>query len=326
MKKNCLFVILLVLLCFSANAEDENSGGHLLSFGFSLGLVSGTSEEIVYRSSSTDAYMSQLIWPLSPLFYMGIDVGYSWQDPLNSRSVFRRIFSGFFIDASVKLGLPGDSGQMEDRDWIGQPTWAVSHYSVHDNRAETAVLTGLEAGKSFRLYNEFRLSVFLSYNVMYYSFTARGGTFLYPDIYGGHFYNPGSEAVVTYRQFWQVFSPGVSFYGVFNRFFDIDIFIKITPLVTASSFDEHLTREPPMQIINDPMYYGLFIEPGLVFSFKPTASNFLLSFSLNYRSIHGTRGNSRYRYPDRSVISPNAGGVEYSTFDIGITAKFRIRK
>jgi len=315
--KNCLSVLLLILVVFSVNAQN----GHLFSVGFSVGLLSGATEEIVYRSSSANNYMSQLTWPFTPLFYAGIDAGYIWLGPANPAGVFENIFSGFFLDAFVKFGLPGETGMMEDRDWIRQPTWALSHYSLHDTKMESAMLAGVELGKSFRLYNEFRLSVFLSYNVMYYQFAARGGTFLYPELDGGHFYDPSPEDVVTYRQFWQILSPGLSFYGVFNTYFDVEIFFKATPLIMASSFDEHLSRT--LQIINDPMYYGLYLEPGFVFSFKP-ASNFMLSLSFNYKNIRGTRGNSRYRYPNNSTTYRNVGGADYSAFDIGIAAKLRI--
>jgi len=315
LKKNCLFVLLLILVGFFVNAQN----GHLFSVGFSVGLLSGASEEIVYRSSSANSYMSQLTWPFTPLFYAGIDAGYSWQGPAYSGSVFQAIFSGFFFDANVKFGLPGETMMMEDRDWIRQPTWALSHYSVHDNKIESAMLAGVDLGKSIQLYNEFRLGVFLSYNVMYYEFAARGGTFLYPELDGGHFYDPSPENVVTYRQFWQILSPGLSFYGVFNNYFDIEFFFKATPLIMASSFDEHLSRT--LQIINDPMFYGLYLEPGFVFTFRPTASNFMLVLSLNYKNIRGTRGNSRYRYPDNSTTYRNVGGADYSAFDLSIAAK-----
>jgi outer membrane protease len=326
LKKNCLFVIFLVLVGFSVNAQDVagevgDGNGHFFSFGLSFGMLSGASDEIVYRNSLTNNYLSQLTWHFNPLFYAGVDVGYGWRSPANPKNVFQYIISGFFIDASFKYGLPADTGLMEDRDWLRQPTWAVSHYSLHDNEIEMAMLAGFDIGKSFRLYNQFRLSVFFSYNAMYYSFTARAGTFLYPESDGGHFVDPGLDNLVTYRQFWQILSPGLSFYGVFNNYFNIEIFFKATPLITASSFDEHLSRT--LQIVNDPMYLGLYIEPGFVFTFKPPASKFLLSLSLNYRNINGTRGNSTYRYPDESNTFSNVGGADYSAFDVGIAAGFK---
>jgi len=326
LKKTCLLVVLLVFIGFSASAEDianeiGGKNGHHVSLGLSFGLLSGTSEEIVYRNSSANNYLSQLNWELNPLLYVGVDAGYGWQSQAVPESVFGKILSGFFVDVFFKYGLPGDTGVMEDRDWIRQPTWVVSHYSLHDNRTDIAMLAGLDVGRSFKLWNEFRLGAFLSYNVMYYSFSARGGTFLYPELDGGHFFDPSQETVVTYKQFWQIFSPGISFYGEFNRYFDIELFFRISPLVTVSSFDEHLVRT--LQIINDPMPFGLYIEPGFIFTFKP-ASKFMLSLSLNHRSIGGNRGDSRYRYPDNSNTYTNVGGADYSAFDIGLTVKYRI--
>jgi len=321
LRKNCLLVLFLVLLGFSASAE-EYLNAHRFSFGLSFGLLSGATEEVVYRNSAAKNYLSQLVWQINPLFYAGVDLAYSWQGQPDPASTFQKIFSGFFTDASFKIGMPGDTGLMEDKDWMRQPSSAMSHYSIHDNRAELAMLAGLDIGKSFRLYNSLRLGVFLSYNLMYYSFAARGGTYLYPDVDGGHFQDPGQEKVVTYRQLWQILSPGLSFHGEIDNYFDIELFFKISPLITASSFDEHLSRG--LQIINDPMYLGLYIEPGLVFAFKPPVSRFMLSFSMNYKNIRGTRGDSWYRYPESaSSTYSNVGGADYSAFDIGIAAKFR---
>ena len=323
MKKNCLFVIFLVLAGFSVNAEDTadeagNKNGHFFSFGASFGMLSGESEEVLYRSG-TNSYISQLIWQINPLFYAGVDVGYGWR-PANPKNVFQNIFSGFFVDASFKYGLPANTGLMEDRDWeeAENPNW-LTIYSVHNNTTEMAMLAGLDIGKSFRLYNQFRLGVFFSYNMMYYAFVAtEEGSYLYPS---GHSYRSGSENLVTYKQFWQILSPGISFYGVFNNYFDIEIFFKATPLVTVSSLDEHLGRT--FQIIIDPMLFGLYIEPGFVFTFKP-ASKFMLSLSLNYRNISGSRGNSWHRYPDQSTTYGNGGGAGFSAFDVSLTAKLRI--
>jgi outer membrane protease len=326
LKKSCLFVLFVILAGFSVNAEDTagevgDGNGHFFSFGFSLGMLSGASEEIVYRNTSDDNKLSQLSWQINPLFYAGADVGYGWRSPVKPKNVFQHIFTGFFIDAFFKYGLPAYIGLMEDWDWIRQPSWVLSHYSLHDNKTEMAMLAGLDIGKSFRLYNQFRLSVFFSYDVMYYSFSASGGVFLYPESDGGHYYDPNLDNVVTYIQFWQILSPGLSLYGAFNNYFSIDIFFKISPLVTVSSFDDHLLGT--MQIINDPMPFGLYIEPGFVFTFKPPDSRFLLSFSLNYRNIGGNRGDSRYKYLDNSSIYRNVGGANYSAFDIGITAGFK---
>ncbi|MDR1802131.1 MAG: omptin family outer membrane protease [Treponema sp.] len=326
MKKSCLFAIFLVLVGFSVNAEEVaneagDGNGHFFSFGFSFGMLSGASEEIIYRSSSANSYRSQLIWQINPLLYAGVDLGYGWRGPANPRGFFQNVFSGFFVNASFKYGLPADTGLMEDMDWLADdPNW-LTDYSFHNNRTYTAMLAGLDIGKSFRLYNQFRLSIFFSYNAMYYSFVATGGTWLYPEPDGGHFYNPGSDNVITYRQFWQILSPGLSFYGVFNSYFGIELFFKATPLIAAASFDKHLLRD--LQIINDPMYFGLYIEPGFVFTFKPPTSKLMLSLSLNYRNISGTRGNLLWRYPYESITYRNTGGAGYSAFDIGLTAKLR---
>ena len=318
MKKSGLLAVFLLLVNLSAGAESENERTHSFTFGASFGLQSGAAEEVVYRNGSGDNYVSQLLWQFKPLLLAGVELRYAWKKREDSSSILASIFSGFFVDASFKYGLPSERGLMEDRDWQRpqQPGW-LTDYSFHNNTTNTAMLAGLEIGKSFFPYNEFRLSLFLSYRFMQYSFAASGGSFLYPD---GHTYEPSPDNIVTYKQTWHILAPGVSFYGAFNRYFDIELFFKASPLILVSSFDEHLDRH--FEIINDTMFGGLFIEPGLVFSFKPV-SIFILSFSLNYSYINGARGNSTYKYPASTNTYMNVGGAGYSAFDIGLAVKFR---
>jgi len=314
-------MLILLLAGFAAYAEDENGNGHSFSFGVSLGMLSGTADENVYRSGVSANYLSQLAWHFNPVFFGGVDLNYGWQSKSAAPNVFAKIFSGFFFDAYFKYGLPGRSGLMEDRDWLMSYTDWVTHYSLHTNETEIAMLAGADIGRTFRLTDNLRLGGFLSYDFMYYSFAARGGIFLYPESDGGHFYDLNSEHVVLYEQFWHIFSPGLSFHGVFNRYFDTKLFFKATPLIVASSHDTHLSRD--LEIINEYMLYGLYLEPGLVFTFKPV-SKFALSLSLDYRNISGTRGNSIYKYTTGSTAYRNVGGASYASFDVGIAAKIVI--
>jgi len=319
MKKRSFIGVFLVLVSFSAGAQAESKKAHSFTYGASFGLLSGEAEEIVYRSSSTDKYNSHLLWQMKPLLLAGINLRYDWQNRANSTSAAAVFFSGFFVDASFDYGIPGKTGLMEDRDWrMPQTNW-LTDYSVHDNKTRSALFANLEIGKSFPI-NEFRLSVFLSYRFMHFSFAASGGSFLYPpDSEAGHSYEPKPADIVTYRQRWHVISPGVSFYGEFNRYFDIDISFRASPLIFSSSFDEHLDLY--FEIVNSNMAWGLFVEPGLVFSFKPVPLC-AITFSLSYTSISGTRGDSTYKYTAYSDTYRDIGGAGYSAFDAAIGVKF----
>jgi outer membrane protease len=321
LKKLRLFLVFLVFLGFSANAESINNG-HNFSFGISYGLLSGQCDEIIYRERS-DSYLSRLTWFFEPVAALGLDLHYSWQNQSNHSNIFTNALSGVFADASIKYGLNYKPGLMEDRDWVMllYSDW-LTHYSLHESKTDTAILGDFSAGKMFRLNDAFSIKAFLSYSFIYYAFSAYGGAFLYPEVDGGHVYMANQAKVATYQQTWHVLSPGISFQGVFNKFFDIELFLKASPLVWVSTYDEHLNRN--LDIIMDSLFLGLFVEPGLLFSFNAN-SNLTFSFSLNYRNISYLRGDVVYEELNEAPVTYyNSGGTGYSVLDIGIGMKFKI--
>jgi outer membrane protease len=154
---------------------------------------------------------------------------------------------------------------------------------------------------------------------MTFSWASKGGSFLYPD--QNHFYYSTEIDVITYKQIWHIISPGVSFYGRFNRFFDINLFLNLSPLVWCNSVDEHLLRN---LTIKDTMDFGFFIKPKLVFSFFPQ-DVIAVSFSFAYTHIGETRGDALYIEQGKAgVIYENIAGASYNAFDVGLSVKFRV--
>jgi outer membrane protease len=316
--KHILFLLFLVMMLFNLAAKEHN-----FSIGGSLGLLNGQAEETVYRASYSNYKLSELLWNFEPLTYAGLDIKYSWLKPGNRW--------GFFTNGSFKLGFPGETGVMEDRDWmtLNSPNW-LTHYSVHNNKTKSANLTDLNLGASFLIFKKFLLKTYISYHYMYFSWAASGGSILYPtwdidgdgesdgDHYYFPFYNIGT--VGTYEQTWHIVSPAISFYGEFNRFFDIEISFGVTPFIWCASVDHHLLRD---LVVTDDLKGGVFIEPSLLFSYKPS-DHFVLSFSFTYREISETRGDGIYKYVgEPSFTATNQSGAGYKAFDIGIIAKYR---
>jgi outer membrane protease len=300
MKKSCLTLLLFLPSGFFLQAQ--------LSLGTSIGLLAGVGEEIVW-SGNSKYKLSQLLWHFEPLVYAGVDIHYNW-----AVSAKRNIFA----NGMLKYGFPGKTGVMEDSDWLDTHNADyLTHYSVSDNHTKNALLFDVDTGVSFALSGRYRLKAFIAYSYMSYSWVAKGGSLLYPPNDGGHRYITESVDVVTYKQAWFIISPGISFYGAFNRYFDIEISFKLSPFVVADTTDEHLLRN---LVITDKLTGGLFIEPGLLFSFKPNNS-VTLSLSFSYRNISGTRGDSTYSEPAKTVRYKNIGGAGYSVFDIGIIAR-----
>jgi outer membrane protease len=313
MKKSYLLLFVFIILGFSIPAQSTGINSHNLSLGTSIGLLAGEGEKIVYRDYSDDK-LSQLLWHFKPLMYAGIDLHYNWQMPANRWNIYA---NGIF-----KFGFPGKAGKMEDRDWAdARYADFLTHYSIHDNETENAILIDANIGASFTIFEKYLLKAFITYSYMYFSWTASGGSFLYPSSGGDHGYLVAPTDVGTNKQTWNVLSPGISFYGAFNRYFDIEISLKVSPFIWLSAEDEHLVRN---LVITEDITGGFFIEPSLLFSFKP--NNFrTLSLSFLYRNISGTRGDSEYKQQGQPTLKAEyLGGAGYSAFDIGIIAQFKL--
>lgn len=320
-KKIFIFVFSAVVI-FNLSAKEHN-----FSIGVSSGILSGQAQEIVYIDSKSDTKLSELLWNFKSLDYIGLDVKYSWLKPENKR--------GLFANGSFKYGFSNGTDIMEDRDWVyieNNVAYSVypwlTHYSVHDNNTKSAILIDFNFGMSFLIFNKFLIKPYLSYHYMHFSWTASGGSILYPSWDTNGDGKPDGDhlplfvdydEIGKYEQIWNIFSPGISFYGEFNRYFDIEIAFEITPLIWCKAIDNHLLRN---LVITDSLKGGIFIEPSLLFSYKPK-DYFVLSLSLTYKEIKKSRGSSLYKEPSNTYFYINGSGAGYTATDIGIIAKYR---
>jgi outer membrane protease len=317
-----LVFVLFVVSGFSVSAQSTGRNSPGLFYDVSLGLLNGAGEEIVYRDKSSDTKLSQLLWEMKPLFYFGAGMHYHWLKPEKNWGVFAGALYKFSF-------IPAKTGVMEDRDWMAEyyPDF-LTHYSVHDNRTEETQRVDANIGLSFRIAKKYLLKAYVAYEFMHFSWTARGGSLLYPDWDingdgkpdGDHDYLKPID-VITYKQDWHMVSPGIAFYGEFNRYFDLELSLKLSPFIWLSTKDNHLLRN---LVITDNLDGGFFVEPSLIFSLK--ANNSIISISVEYKNISGTRGDAKYNDNGTSTTYKNMGGAGYSAFDVGITAKTRIGK
>jgi len=318
MKKLCFFVFFVAMI-FNLSAKE-----HDFSIGLDLGLLNGHAQEVVYWNSTSANKVSELLWNFKSLPYIGLDIKYSWLKPENRW--------GLFANGSFKYGFPGGNDVMEDRDWTVKeyPNW-LTNYSVHDNNTDSAILVDLNLGMSLLFYQKFLLRSYISYHFMHFSWTASGGSILYPMEYDkdgnpvdGHGYISRPINICSYEQTWHIISPAMSFYGEFNRYFDIEIAFEMSLLVWCLSIDEHPMRELGGFTVTDSLKNGTFIEPSFIFSYKPT-DHFAVSLSFAYREIKDSRGDTKQKYKDipTANIYKNISGAGYSAVDFGIISKYK---
>jgi outer membrane protease len=309
-----IFFLLLSAAPLALSAAGE-PGGNVspLTLEFSLGLLSGRAEELVYQDENSGDKLSQLLWDLKPLVYTGAGLRYHRQS---------RGGGGFFAEAMVKLGIPGETGVMEDRDWMGlnAPQW-LTHYSVHTNRTDWAVLFDGSLGLSFPVWTHFLLKISVAYHFMNFYWMGKGGSLLYPYPDSHGYITTATATVITYQQIWHAIGPAVSFYGAFNRYFSMELAFNFSPLVFFAGLDNHILRVPRL-VITGKYNGGFSIQPGLVFSFAPKGS-LVFSLSLAYRRIRGTRGDGYYDEQGSPLqVATNANGAGYSVFDVGFNVRF----
>jgi outer membrane protease len=113
MRNITVFAVLVIILnCAPLAAQEETPAQpYALSTWTSFGTFLGQSEEIVYPPPNHPAELySQLLWDIVPVFYYGFSLDFSRAQPLEKW--------GFFATFSLRNGIPGKSGKLEDRDWL----------------------------------------------------------------------------------------------------------------------------------------------------------------------------------------------------------------
>jgi outer membrane protease len=291
-----------------------------VSLAAGAGVLLGHAEEIVYNienfGEDTDIYVSQLLWDLKPLVYLGSSLSFSRANPLAGL--------GAVTDLSVKFGLPIKSGTMEDRDWQNNADPDIlTDFSSHDAYIQGAMLLDFSGGISIPIASAVVIKPLVSFSYMRFSWIGKDGYGEYAS--KGWKKTDFQGIIITYDQNWITLSPGLGVFWPVHRVLALDFRFFISPLIWSWDMDTHLTRGPTQY--SDIMKGGLSLEPSLDFSFAPNPS---LSLVLHgaWRYIKDTRGDmssvvvGSNSNPPNTI--PNVAGAAYSAFDVGLSAKFAL--
>jgi outer membrane protease len=325
MRNITAFAVLVIMIqCVQpAFTQEEQTASYAVSICPQFGFLYGQAEEIVYPSSEFKAeLLSQLLWDIKPVFYYGLVMDFSRAQPMDKW--------GFFSTFSLKSGIPGNSGNMEDRDWMSTENAALTHYSIHDNFIDNLLLLDLAAGVSFPITRSLLMKTYLTVSYMYFSFYGENGYGTYAQYLGNGNYapinnNPRKEQfngrVINYTQDWFIIASGVSLSYYFNTRFYAELLFQISPLVFCDDFDEHLKTGDKFR---DYMRGGIFLEPGFHFSYFIN-KRFELSLGFSWRYIRGTSGETyiKWSYAD-SYTQEGTAGAGLSVIDTGLCLKVHL--
>jgi outer membrane protease len=320
MKNITVFAVLvsILLLFFSGTAAWAFS--YTFSFTPRFGFLYGKGTENLYKYPDRDDLVSELLWDLKPLFYVGTSIDFVQKDPF--------VHWGFFTDLSFKYGLSWKTGSMEDRDWQAVNNEDLTNYSKHTASAEKALILDYNIGFSIPIASRVIIRAYTGLSYMSFSWEGRDGYLQYakagspwtPDI-------PKEDIVglgINYLQEWLIIYPGVSAKVKISRLFSADLFFNASPIIYCAAQDDHFMKEVQY---NDYIRGGLFIEGGGSFTFSPHA-RVDLTLHTKYRHIKGTRGPSYFKNTGNTTDSflyksSYDGGAGFGALDTGLSVKLR---
>jgi outer membrane protease len=286
------------------------------------GFFWGQGEEQVYWNNYSDDLLSQLLWDLKPLWYLGVALDFSQREPLKKW--------GGFASLSAKFGIPVETGGMEDRDWQIPGSAVLTNYSWHHNNTDSTIVLDLTGGISIPLKSLFALRFSLGLSYLHFAWTARDGYYLYG--VGGYSppYGTVSGAVISYSQDWLLLPFGVSFAILPGSRFSGSLYFSAGPALRFIGRDTH------HQKVNSGYYSeyvdsisgGYTFEPGGELLFSPNG-HVSLGLQLSWRSITAASHGESYAaitgpgYPGNFVYLGNYAGGLFKAFDLGLGVKIR---
>ncbi|MDR3167257.1 MAG: omptin family outer membrane protease [Treponema sp.] len=330
MKKIWLVILFVIpsYFVFTLPAEAETTKSDVFYFPYtfsvssSFGLLYGQGEEIVYKTPEADRYLSQLLWDMKSLFYVASSLDLSRIDPWEG--------IGFFTGLSVKFGISGKTGKMEDRDWLS-PYEYLTHYSSHDNYSQGNLLLDFSLGLSLPINNRILFKFYGTLVYMSLSWAAQDGYYQYAkeqdDIY-----QPWDESiqkvdmfgsVINYSQEWLIIVSGLALQVSLSPCLGAEFSLQIGPPIHCYAQDEHIYTGT---IYKDIISGGIYLEPRGRLFFSPH-KKIELSLELSYRMLKGGQGVSYYRTDDTESFSKarsfDGAGAAYSVLDTGLSFKIR---
>ena len=291
------------------NNTAQNSGLYGVSIAAQYGFIYGQAFELVYNGNTNDELLSELIWDMKPVHYLGAQIDF------NRRDIMSR--PGFFASTSFKAGFPGDSGIMEDRDWTLYGSKKPTHFSSHTNKTVEFFQLDFYLGATMPVKQYFYIKPFFSGSWMHFSFSGRDGYGIYP--WGRESFE-GME-VIRYKQDWVLIATGFSAGTKILFPFSFDLTFRISPFAYCEAVDNHLYGT--VRTFRDYTFNGLFLEPGAIVSF--THNFFGISLEAAYCYIGKTRGPSYSKSGNGNFNNDgNIGGASLSLLDVRFLIKIHI--
>ncbi|MDR1908484.1 MAG: omptin family outer membrane protease [Spirochaetaceae bacterium] len=326
-KTIALFAALVISFALPAGAQGKGGFSFRFSTELFAGLMQGGGVELVYGASSGAEFLSRLNWDIRPLYYYGAALNLALDSP--AFSPFARL--------TVKSGINGNTGFMEDRDWQDDDQTYLTDFSRHDNYTSGALFVEGDLGLGIRPFTRFR-SLTLDFLFRVYwskvSWEARDGYYQHNKVDGipsAPAWDPDqpripvSGAVIDYSQEWLLLAPGFGFDLSFLKSFSLGASLSLSPLIWGAARDYHFRSRDKSSYdeYEDYPEGGFYLKPEWRLSFSPSAW-VALSFRGSWTLLRGSRGFSRRRRAGSTIwedLGNSSGGAGLETWDFALGIK-----
>lgn len=303
-KKTISTFLIILLTAFSVFAEVELTE---FSFAPEVGFLNGKIIENVWnvQVSSTGntltftptTKMSRLDWKLENSFFFGAATDFTFNNK-------------YTVSFSFKNAVSGDSGIMEDYDWlkVSNPDY-LSRYSKHTNHINAFTQVDFYLKRLFYLGQKKSISIAprLGFETQTVSFSGIGGWRTY-DYENWEKINFEDSPVISYSQ--SFIAPAFGFDSDFNflKYFEAQVNLYAVWAKKLDCYDLHIIRNA---LFNDRIedVWKLNAELGLF-------------YKLNKNNRFGFRGTVSYTPDSYGFTYPSAESTTPDKTSIGGTSRF----
>jgi len=317
---------ILIALIGAANALSFEIPPPEVSLAASAGIISGNAKEFVYANDDT---LSELVWPLDPVYTLGLDTRLVWRKKLG-------------IAVNLTMGLPRDAGTLTDTDFLNvtvNGSDAKTDYSEHDARLNHLVLIDLAASWTYWLpvrgpASKTSITVTPSIGFRYFSLKWTGS-----DGYGQYTYGLSdwseslpktkfSGSVIEYRQRYIAPLAGIAVNLPVGAHVAVEAAVTGSPAVWCDGTDSHVLKKTDY---HDYLSGGILLEPRARVSWapEPTVNIFADCAWTRIVNLRGpTEKTDLTTGTTTSYSEKNGGGAEYTawTMKLGVKKTFKAAK
>lgn len=300
-------------------AFREGGCGNFFSIGASVGQVAGSGSERVYHYPLGEkTLLSDLKWDFKDVTIAGVTASTGFGDR-------------YIVNIGFWSAIRGGSGLMVDHDWLSSEPVAKAVAPddgnwTHESRHPDTSLDGgtmLDLSVSFLALRvrPFSLRGMLGYKRDAWSWSARGGTYVYSeqeyrDSTGS--FQPGVQ-VIEYKQTYSIPYLGVGANWT-TRAFLADIHLLASPAVWASDTDYHNLRDITFK---GDFFGGLYVGVGLTATWA-ISERWAATLGGEYQSITRLTGDETMITRDGTRVFQNGVGMGMNAllYSLGVNWRF----